>query len=362
MKRIAILVLCILIVSTMVFAAGQKDSATSGGKVVIGALIRNLDEQFLADYTANIRKLAESKGVELKVLDSRSDQAAQLDQLNMLLTQGVRHFIIIPNQTEATEQMTRAIQEKGGTAVFSNTSPSADALKVSKNFFLADSAQSVAGYIQADIIDAYFTKYPERLSPGKTIDALLILGQLGHPAQITRSEGLEKGLAAKGYTLNVLAKDTANWKPDEAQQKMDAWLSAFNGRFNIVITQNDGMALGAVESLLAAQYTKKDKSDGTILRVPVLGVDATEVALQSIHEDKLYATVLQDSMGISTTAFELAFALATGAYKPGMVVNGIEPLDAPIADPPANDSAVVGQCYLVPFKPVTKDNYKDFMN
>ena len=48
--------------------------------------------------------------------------------------------------------------------------------------------------------------------------------------------------------VEVIAKDTANWKPDEAQQKMDAWLSAFKGKFNIVIANNDGMALGAVES------------------------------------------------------------------------------------------------------------------
>ncbi len=359
MKRILVSILVALIVISSVFAGGKQDAAAS--KIVIGALIRNLDEQFLADYTANLKDLAAKADVELKVLDSRSDQAMQLDQLNLLLTQGVKHFIIIPNQTEATEQMTKAIQAKGGTAVFSNTPPSAAALKVGKNFFLADSAQSVAGYMQAQIIDAYFTKYPDRLSPGKTIDALMILGQLGHPAQIARSEGLAKGLAEKGYKLNVLAQDTANWKPDEAQQKMDAWISAFSGKFNIVITQNDGMALGAVESLLTTKYTKVDAGDGTMLRVPVLGVDATQVALKSISEKKLYATVLQDSAGISTTAFGLARALASGSYQPGMEVNGIKPLSAAISDPPANDPAVIGQCYLVPFTPVTQDNYKQFM-
>src|SRR5690554_2852496 len=140
MKKRLVLVLMLLLLCSLVFAGGQKGSSAGDGKVVIGALIRNLDEQFLADYAANIKKLAEAKGVELKILDSRSDQAAQLDQLNLLLTQGVRHFIIIPNQTEASEQMTKAINEKGGTAVFSNTPPSAEALRVGKNFFLADSA------------------------------------------------------------------------------------------------------------------------------------------------------------------------------------------------------------------------------
>ena len=58
-----------------------------------------------------------------------------------------------------------------------------------------------------------------------------------------------KGLADKGYKVNVVAKDTANWLPDDAQRKMDAWLSAFNGKFNMVIANNDAMALGAVESM-----------------------------------------------------------------------------------------------------------------
>jgi len=61
-------------------------------------------------------------------------------------------------------------------------------------------------------------------------------------------------LQQKGYKVNVLAKDTANWQPEEAQQKMDAWLNAYRGKFNLVLANNDSMALGAVESLVTAKY------------------------------------------------------------------------------------------------------------
>ncbi len=348
------LIVALLILVVAFGAFGQA-------KPVIGALIRNLDEQFVADYAANLKVLAAKAGVELKLLDSRSDQATQLDQLNTLITQGVKYFVIVPNQTEATEQMAKAIKAVGGGAAFSNIQPSVAALKVGPNFFLASSPESVAGSIQADIIDNYFKKNPAALAPGKTINALFLLGQLGHPAQKYRTEAVKNGLKAKGYKLNVIAEDTANWKPDEAQQKMDAWIAAYNGKFNIVITNNDGMALGAVESLLTAKYTKADAKDGTILKVPVLGVDATQVALKSMAEDKLYATVLQDSVGQSSTAFELALAMATGKYKPGFKAWGLSPETKPGSEAPANDAAVIGQCYLVPFKAVTKENYKSFM-
>jgi len=359
MKKVFILVLALTLVAGAAFAQP---------KIVIGALIRNLDEQFVADYAANLKSLAAAAGVELKLLDSRSDQATQLDQLNTLLTQGVKYFVIVPNQTEATEQMAKLIKEQGGGAAFSNIQPSVAALKVSKNFFLASSPESVAGLIQADIIDQYFKKFPKKLGPGKSINALFLLGQLGHPAQKYRTEAVKSALVAKGYKLNVIAEDTANWKPDEAQQKMDAWIAAYNGKFNIVITNNDGMALGAVESLLTAKYvddpknlTKDVDGDGTVLKVPVLGVDATQVALKSMAENKLYATVLQDAVGQASTAFELALAMAKKTYKPGFVAWGLKPETKAGAEAPANDPAVVGQCYLVPFKAVTKENYKSFV-
>jgi len=365
MKRFSLIALALVVLAAGFTATGCNAKPK---KVVIGALIRNLDEQFVADYAANLKVLAEKAGVELKLLDARSDQAAQLDQLNTLITQGVKYFVIVPNQTEATEQMAKAILAKGGGAAFSNIQPSVAALKVSKNFFLASSPESVAGSIQADIIDQYFQKNPKKLGPDKSINALFLLGQLGHPAQKFRTEAVKNGLIAKGYKLNVIAEDTANWKPDEAQQKMDAWVSAFKGKFNIVITNNDGMALGAVESLLTAKYvddpkdpTKDTDGDGTVLKVPVLGVDATQVALKSMSEHKLYATVLQDSVGQSSTAFELALAMAQGKYKPGFVAWGLNPETKAGQEAPANDQAVIGQCYLVPFKAVTLDNYKDFV-
>lgn len=352
MKKIAIIVLVLAVLASGLIAAP---------KLVIGALIRNLDEQFVADYAANLRVLADKAGVDLKLLDSRSDQATQLDQLNTLLTQGVKYFVIVPNQTEATEQMAKAIQKVGGGAAFSNIQPSVEALKVGKTFFLASSPESVAGSIQAEIIDGYFKKNPAKLGAGKAINAILLLGQLGHPAQKYRTDAVLAGLKAKGYTVNAIAQDTANWKPDEAQQKMDAWIAAYGGKFNIVIANNDGMALGAVESLLTAKYVKSDASDGTILTVPVIGVDATQTALKSMSENKLYATVLQDSVGQSSTAFELALGMATGKYKAGFAAWGLKPETKAGSEAPANDAAVIGQCYLVPFKAVTKENYKSFM-
>lgn len=349
-------------------AALAAGSALAEPKVVIGALIRNLDDQFLNDYTANLKKSAAAKNVDLKVMDARSDMATQIDQLNTLISQGVKYFVVVPSVTEGSEQLASVIAAKKGGAAFSNTAPTVAALKMSPNLFLASSPESIAGSIQADIVDSYFKKFPNKLGPNKAINLILFLGQLGHPAQIYRTQAVLKDLEKKGYKVNVIAKDTANWQPDEAQQKMDAWLNAYKGKFNLILANNDAMALGAVESLITAKYvddpanpTKDVDGDGTFLKVPVIGVDATQVALRSMAEHKLYATVLQDAAQQATTAFDLAYTLATKGAVNGATINGIKPLDKPIEEAPANDPALVKQIYLVPFKGVTMDNLSSFI-
>lgn len=68
----------------------------------------------MKDYADNLRKLAAEKGVDLNLQDAQGDVARQLDQLNTLITQGYKYFVIIPQDTSATEQMAQQIKAAGG--------------------------------------------------------------------------------------------------------------------------------------------------------------------------------------------------------------------------------------------------------
>ncbi|MFA6845962.1 MAG: substrate-binding domain-containing protein [Sphaerochaetaceae bacterium] len=359
-KKVLIVLTALALLMPTVFAQGQGEVASGAKEVKMGALIRNLNEQFVKDYAENLKALAAKQGVQLDLQDAQGDVAKQLDQLNTLITRGYKYFVIIPQDTSATEQMCKQILKAGGGAAFSNIQPSVDALKVGKTFFYASSPETVAGQYQAEIADEYFKANPDK-APGKKLNIIYIEGQLGHPAQVARETGFVTKCQELGYTVNFVAKDTANWTPDQAQEKMDTWIAAHRGQFNLVVAQNDAMALGAVESMITNKMVKNNHDDGTILTVPVLGIDATKDGLNSMDQNKLYATVLQDSVGQSTTAFELVAAMANGKTAFGMTAGGIAPAKQVIEEVPANDPAIIGQCYLVPFKPVTKKNYKEFM-
>ena len=68
----------------------------------------------------------------------------------------------------------------------------------------------------------------------------------------------------------------------------------------LVIANNDEMALGAISSLQAAGYNTSGK---TI--IPVFGVDATQAAKTAIENGNMAGTVKQDAEGMAKTITDI---------------------------------------------------------
>ena len=356
MKKI-FYVLC-LCVSALYFSGCINKSESK--KIKAAGLFRSDTETFLNAYTAALVKAAADNDVDFKLYFCNKDAAVQIDQIKNLLMNGVKYFVIAPVDTGLTEQIVRLIHSKGGAVAFSNVQPSDAALDVGKNVFYVSSAETSAGDFQAQILDEYFKKNPKKIS-SSTIRLLYLNGKVGHSAQIFRRMGFIDGMTRMGYKIEIVAEGTANWGLDTARQLTDNWI-AKGEVFDAIIAQNDDMALGAVESLIANKYVDDVSSplrdvdgDGTILSVPVLGIDATDVARASIKEHKLYATVLQDASGQAQTALEVVLQCARHGNAKGFATKaGIKALAEVSKESPANRASVIDQCFMVPFVPVTE--------
>ena len=101
--------------------------------------------------------------------------------------------------------------------------------------------------------------------------------------RLDRSKGIEQVLA-KYPDIKVLAKDTANWKRDEAVNKTKNWISGFGPQINGVVAQNDDMGLGALQALKEAGRTD----------VPIVGIDGIEDGLNAVKSGEFIGTSLQN--------------------------------------------------------------------
>ena len=135
-----------------------------------------------------------------------------------------------------------------------------------------------------------------------TVHALM--GELSNQAARMRTQDIHDVIATDECKfMTIVEEQTANWSRQQGADLMTNWLSA-GMEFDAIVSNNDEMAIGAIQALKAAGKDMKD--------VIVAGVDATQDALAAMEAGDLDVTVFQDAAGQGKGAVDAALKLARG--------------------------------------------------
>lgn len=141
------------------------------------------------------------------------------------------------------------------------------------------------------------------------IQYLMFEGEAGHQDAIVRTEYSVNTLMQQGIPMEKLSYAIANWSRAEAQSKMMQFYPEFQDQIELILSNNDDMALGVLDA-----YDKiglpKDK------RPFIYGIDGTVVGLEAVKKGNLMGTVYNDEQGQAKALFQLAYRLATGKKGP----------------------------------------------
>ena len=155
--------------------------------------------------------------------------------------------------------------------------------------------------MQGDVIADAWKKHPSwDKDKNGVINYVLIKGEMGHPDAEARTKFVIDELHKKGYKTKQLHLDTADWSTAKAKDKMDAWLAGPDAdQIEVVISNNDAMAWGAVTSL------KQNHKN-----IPVFGIDGMKQTFKYMQDGKMYGTVLNDDKNQAKAVLKLATNLA----------------------------------------------------
>ncbi len=171
----------------------------------------------------------------------------------------------------------------------------------------ADAFES--GEIQGKILVEECKEHFSRIDRNKdgVLQYVMLEGEAGHNDSMVRSMSVISEITKSGYLVEKLSDEIANWNRDQAANKMKQFMEKFGESIEVVLANNDDMALGAVDTLTAAGLTISDS------RWPViLGIDGTAVGLDAVRDGQLLGTVLNDGKGQAQGMLELAYSIATG--------------------------------------------------
>ena len=136
------------------------------------------------------------------------------------------------------------------------------------------------------------------------IQYLMFEGEAGHQDAIVRTEYSVNTLMQQGIPMEKLSYAIANWSRAEAQSKMMQFYPEFQDRIELILSNNDDMALGVLDAY------DKDK------RPYIYGIDGTTVGLEAVKKGNLMGTVYNDEQGQAKALFQLAYRLGTGKKGP----------------------------------------------
>ncbi len=318
-KSFAIILMGMLAVSTMGgcsnsgSGSSSSDSSSSGGsssssnsndgQLKIG-LTMAVRDQFLTQIEDGVTNAIED-GVQFQVFDAENDTQKQISHIQTWRTQGYDAAIVnIVNPDDAS----MLVEEAGDmNLVFINRVP-ADAGLIPGQTVFVGSDEYHAGQIQAEYAIDRFTQ------EGKTeVSYALVMGQLGHVAQIERSRSVNETLEnCDTIQFNKVFEDTGEWDRIKAMEKVQQFLGT-GTHVDVIFANNDEMALGAVEALKAVGMTD----------VPVVGIDASLNGRIAVESGELAATVFQNAVGQAEGSYEAAIALAKGEPVPNLEADGV---------------------------------------
>src|SRR5512133_2908465 len=341
-NRILMTIFSIMVIVSMFLAGcGGEKPAASGDKIKVGLSFSDFATERWKNEEVLLRAGLEKLGYEVLTQEANHDVKAQNDQIDNMVSQGVKGLIVVAED---------------GDAIVTSVDKAADAGVKVLAYDRLIKTPKIAAYLsfnnvevgrqQADGVMKAVDIEKWDVSKGKL--RLVKLG--GSPTDnnaILFRQGQDEILAKYADKIEVVADQWVdNWDAANALKLMENILTAAGNKVDAVVASNDGTALGALQAM---------KAQGLAGKVPISGQDATADGANSIVKGELTVTILKDIRNLSPLAVEAMDKLVKGEKIEGLKNYTMAEL--------TNDKTKTGEvpCIFLPVQQVTKDNVYDLV-
>lgn len=305
-KKLIVILLCVMMISSLLTACGSKETGGKGDKKTVGVCMPTKDLQRWNQDGANMKKELEDAGYVVDLQYANNEIAQQVNQIENMITSGVDVLVIASID--------------GG----------------SLGTVLVDAKKSnipVIAYdrliMETDAVSYYatFDNYMVGTFQGEYIEEALDLKNQDGPFNIELFTGSPDDNNARyffGGAMDVLnpyidsgklvvvsgQKEfeevaTLNWSTEAAQSRMENLITAYyaNGtKLDAVLSSNDSCAIGITNALVNAGFNKDN--------FPVLtGQDCDITATKNIIAGLQSMSIFKDTRTLATKVVEMVDAI-----------------------------------------------------
>ena len=290
-------------------------------------------DTYISSVRSALDAALDAAGVAYQDYDSNNSQTTQTEQIDTAITQGAK--VLVVNQVDTgsddtTKNIIEKAQAKDIPVIFFNRSVSEEVVTAYDKAVFVGTDYEMAGHMQGEMIGNYLVENYDTvdLNGDGVISYVMFKGQEGNAEADARTQyGVEDAnavLTAAGKeelsfydssnSNKYLVDQAGAWSAAAATEYMQTAMSQYseanNNMIELVIANNDEMAIGSVTALQNAGYNK----EGATV-IPVFGVDATDAAKDAIAAGSMIGTIKQDAEGMANTIAQIAQNFQGGADK-----------------------------------------------
>ncbi len=310
-KRITGLLLTMCMLLNACGGTGREEPKTS---IRIGISLYRGDDTFIN----NIRSILEEKAKEyeqengikvtLDIQDAKGSQNTQNNQVERFISLGCDVLCINPvDRMDASVMIDRAMNAQVPVVFFNRQPVEEDMNRWDQLYYIGVDAKETA-MLQGQMVVDLYREQPsavDRNGDG-VVSYVLLEGESSHQDSLIRTEWSIRTLKDGGVPIEKITGGIANWERSQASALMEQWVGSYPDTIELVVSNNDDMALGALDALERAGVTG----------VNVVGIDGTTPGIEALESGKLLGTVSSNKEIYGSAVMGLAISKALGEAEP----------------------------------------------
>lgn len=285
--------------------------------IKIGVSIYDEYDTFISDVVQSLNEWSKEKEneagitISLEVVSANGSQLTQNDQVEKFIDKNCDVICVnLVDRTDATVIIDKVKSADIPVVFFNRELVKEDLERWDKLYYVGAVAEQ-SGRLQAKVVtDALSdeqTFNETDVNQDGTIQYVMLEGETGHQDALVRTQVSIEEIKRAGYSVEKLGDEIANWNRAQAATKMSALLEKYPWQIEMIIANDDDMALGAIDALDAASVEHWPL---------IVGINGTKNALEMIKTKKMEGTVYNDAAGQADMIMKLAYGLAMDGEVP----------------------------------------------
>lgn len=307
----------------------------------VGVVLYTGDDAFLNEMMAAVRKEIDDLNtgdwdITLVERNAGNSQSEENEIVSDMINEGCDILLVNLVDRNAPARVIETARENNVPIVFFNRELVRNDMGLWNRLYYVGGNAAESGELQGELAAALCESNPgvDRNKDGK-IQYAVLQGEPNHQDAIIRTDMAVSTMADRGIVLDKLSYRIANWSRSQAKTQTLQLISAYGSSVELILANNDEMALGAIDAYRQMNYTETDMPK-------IFGIDGTSVGLSAVADGSLDGTVYNDKEAQGKALVNIAITVARGGDLSAMHLTN-------------------GKYYYADYYAVTAENVSDYL-